>query len=54
MNLRLFKLQYLDMTVTSLTYHCKKYINKFVLLPQKSAVGSQMCLIQVILTDISI
>ena len=29
----------LDMTVTSLMYDCK-YINKFVLLPRRSAVGS--------------
>jgi len=29
----------LDMTVTSLMYHCE-YINKSVFLPWKSAVGS--------------
>ena len=30
------------MAVSSLMYHCK-YINKFVLLQQKFAVGSYMC-----------
>jgi len=36
-----------NIAVTSLIYHCK-YINKFILLQQTFAVGSNMCSISVI------
>jgi len=37
MNFKIFR-NYVDMAVTSLLYHCK-YINKFILLLRRFAIG---------------